>query len=316
VDRLETMRVYVAVAEARGFAAAARRLAMSPPAVTRAVAAVEKRIGAQLLRRSTRVVKLTEAGERFLVDCKRILAAIDDAEEAAAGSQGALRGLLSITASVMFGKLFVAPLLLEFLAQHREVTGRALLLDRVVDLLEEGIDVAVRIAPLEADSLAVATRVGAVGRVACASPAYLAAHGVPKTPRDLSRHRAVVFAHGAAPADWQFHVDGAIQLVRPKAELIVNSTEVTLEAAVAGRGITMALSYQVMRELAEGRLVRVLEEFEPPAVPVHVIYTGGIRAPARARAFARFAVERLRAEPALRIEGFSAKRKRTALAMR
>ena len=302
VDRLETMRVFVAVAEARGFAAAARRLAMSPPAVTRAVAAVERRVGAQLIRRSTRVVKLTDAGERFLVDCKRILAAVQDAEASAAGAAGELRGPLTVTASVMFGELFVAPLLLDFLALHPLVTVQALLLDRVVDLVEEGVDVAVRIARLDEKSSAVASRVGWVRAVACASPAYLANHGAPKRPDDLAIHRAIVFAQGATPVGWPFRIDGKVQVVRPPPHLLVNSTAVSVAAAVAGRGITMALSYQVMRELRDGRLVRVLEPFETEEVPIHVLQSEGRRAPARVRAFAKFMVERLRADPSLRID--------------
>src|SRR5262245_52967647 len=190
MDRLDAMRVFIAVAEAQGFAAAARRLAMSPPAVTRAVAALEERLGARLLHRTTRMVRLTEAGTRFLADCRRILGEIEGAEASAAGAYASPRGQLTLTAPVMFGRMHVAPLVLDFLARHRDVSIRLVMLDRIADLMEEGIDVAVRIAHLP-DSALTALRVGAVRRVVCASPAYLKAHGTPEAPADPARFAAL-----------------------------------------------------------------------------------------------------------------------------
>ena len=187
------MRVFVAVAEAQGFAAAARRLALSPPAVTRAVSALEERIGARLLHRTTRLVRLTEAGQRFLADAKRILGEIDEAEASAAGAYAAPRGQIAVTAPVMFGRMHVAPIVLDFLERHPQVSVRLVLLDRIADLMEEGFDVAVRIAHLP-DSSLTALKVGAVRRVVCASPEYLERHGTPQTPADLCtvrRHRDV-----------------------------------------------------------------------------------------------------------------------------
>lgn len=300
VDRLETMRVFVAVAEARGFAAGARRLAMSPPAVTRAVAALEKRLGVALLGRSTRTVKLTEAGERFLVDAKRILADLAEVESVAAGSQTELRGSLTVTAPVLFGRMFVAPIVLELLDRHPHVRARVALLDRVVGLLDEGVDVAVRIATLPEGSTDTAHRVGQVRRVVVAAPAYLARHGRPETLEQLAQHDAVVFSHGPAVPEWSFVVSGKPALVRPRARLLVSSTELSIAAAVAGAGVTHALSYQVAADVRAGRLEVLLAPFERPPTPVHVVSREGRRAPARVRAFVELAVARLRAETELR----------------
>jgi DNA-binding transcriptional LysR family regulator len=295
VDRLESMRVFVAVAEAQGFASAARRLGMSPPAVTRAVGALEERIGTRLLHRTTRVVRLTEAGSQFLADCRRILGELEDAEASAAGSHADPRGLLAVTAPVMFGRMFVAPLVLDFLARHPRVTARTLFLDRVADLIDEGLDVAVRIAHLPDSSLR-AVRVGSVRRVVCASPDYLAARGTPRSPADLTQLDAIAFSLGASPEDWSF---ASGETVSPPARLTVNSNDVAIAAAVAGRGVTRVLSYQVAPELRAGRLEIVLADFEPPPIPISVVYAEGRRAAAKVRAFVDFAVERLRAESSL-----------------
>lgn len=303
MDRLDSLRIFVAVAEESGFAAAARRLGLSPPAVTRAVAALEERIGAHLLQRTTRVVRLTDAGARFLADCKRILAELEEAEAAAAGSHAALSGRLCITAPVMFGRLQVAPLLLDFLAQHPRVTVQLLLFDRIVDLMEEGVDLAVRIAHLP-DSSLTAIRVGQVRRVVCAAPDFLAREGRPRRPADLAALPAVAFAGGEAAPDWSFGGageggrgdGGRRESVRPRAQLLVNSNEVAIAAALAGRGVIRALSYQVAAEVAAGRLEILLVEYEPPPLPVHLVHVAGRRASARLRGFLDFAVERLRAQ--------------------
>src|SRR5262245_51390129 len=202
MDRLATMRVFIAVAEGAGFAAAARRLGMSPPAVTRAVSALEDRIGTRLLHRTTRSVRLSEAGIRYLADCKRILGEIEEAEASAAGAHAEPGGQIAVTAPIMFGRIHVAPILLDFLARYPQVTARTILVDRVVDLMDEGLDVAVRIADLPDSSLS-AVRVGRVRRVVCASPKYLAARGTPQTPADLAQHNAIIFAQ-ATSAEWSF----------------------------------------------------------------------------------------------------------------
>jgi len=293
------MRVFVGVAEAEGFASAARRLGLSAPAATRAVAALEERVGTRLLHRTTRIVRLTEAGARFLADCKRILAEIDEAESSAAGSHAEPSGQLTVTAPVMFGRMHVAPIVLAFLAQYPRVVGRALLLDRVVDIIEEGIDVAVRIAHL-ADSSLTATRVGAVRRVVCASPGYLARRGVPKAPAEIAEHDAIAFAPSAWREEWSFASGAKTVTVSPHAQLIVNTADVAVAAAVAGRGLTRVLSYQIAPELRAGTLAIVLAEFEPPPLPIHVVHAEGRRASAKVRAFVDFAAERLRAASALK----------------
>ena len=301
MDRLAAMRAFVAVAEEGGFTPAARRLAISPPVVTRQVAALEQHIGARLLERTTRQVRITEAGARYLIDCRRLLAELDDIEAAVGGLHGAPRGPLGITASVMFGRMFVAPLLIEFLAKYPEVIARALLVDRVIDLLEEGIDVAVRIAKLE-DSTLTAAKVGSVRRVTCASPGYLKRHGAPRTPRDLADHRCFVFSTERTPPSWAFEHGGAHVSFRPRSALLVNSSEVGIDAALSGAGVTRALSYMVASHVRAGRLQLILEDYEAEPLPIHVLYREGRRAPARVRAFVDFVVARLRADKALALD--------------
>lgn len=299
MDRFEAMRVFAAVAELQGFAPAARRLRLSAPAVTRAVATLEDRLGARLLHRTTRVVRLTEAGMRYLADCKRILAEVEEAEAAAAGSHAEPRGQLVITAPLMFGRLHVAPIVLDFLKRHPDVVARTLYLDRVVDLVEEGIDAAVRIGPLP-DSSLTAIRVGSMRRIVCASPAYLRARGIPRSPADLAGHDAIVFSGVALPRGWSFEVDGRRQAASPRVRLEVNSAEAAIDAAAAGQGVTRVLYYQAARALRAGRLRVILDGFEPPPSPVHVVHVEGRRVAARVRAFVDFAVRRLRANPLLR----------------
>jgi DNA-binding transcriptional LysR family regulator len=303
MDRLKGMRVFVAVAEQQGFAAAARRLGLSAPAATRAVAALEARIGSRLLQRTTRALRLTEAGARYLADCKRILAEIEEAEASAAGSHRDPRGQLGVTAPVMFGRMHVAPLLLDFLDGHPQVTARLVLLDRVADLLEEGLDVALRIAHLP-DSALQAVRVGSMRRVVCAAPGYLARHFTPTQPAELERLTAITFGAASAGGEWSFAGAQATNpratlRVTPPSRLTVNAADVAIAAAVAGKGVTRVLSYQVAPELAAGRLVVLLEAYEPPPIPVHLVHLAGRRPDAKLRAFVDFAVARLRANPAL-----------------
>lgn len=299
MDRLDSMRIFVAVAEAGGFAPAARRLALSPPAVTRAVAAVEERIGARLLHRTTRVVRLTEAGTRFLEDCRRILAEVDEAEAAAAGLHAEPRGPVAVTAPVLFGRLHVAPVLFEVAGRYPGLVVRSFFIDRIVHLAEEGYDVAVRIAELPDSGLS-AVRVGTVRRVVCASPAYLAAHGTPRSPAELAQHEAIPFSRGPSTRDWVFHQAGRTETAEPRTRLIVNQADVAVAAAVAGHGLTRVLSYQAAAEIRAGRLQLVLEEFEPPPIPIQVVHQEGRRASARVRALVDFLAEGLRADPTLR----------------
>lgn len=283
MDRFEAMRVFVTVATAGGFAPAARRLGLSPPAVTRAIAALEERVGTRLLHRTTRVVRLTEAGERFLADCRRILAEVEDAEAAAAGSHRELRGSLGVTASAMFGRLRVTPLVLDFLRRHPGLEIRTLFVDRVVGLVEEGMDVAVRIGHLP-DSALSAIRVGSVRRLVCAAPAYLAARGAPATPADLAAHDVVAFS-GLGPArEWIFREGTGSVTAAVAPRFTTNLPDVAIAAACDGHGLTMLLSYMVAGELARGALVPVLAGWEPPPIPVHVVHGAGRQASARVRA--------------------------------
>jgi DNA-binding transcriptional LysR family regulator len=294
MDQLDGMRVFVAVAESGGFAPAARQLRLSPPVVTRAIAALERRLGARLLNRTTRQMHLTEAGQRFLADCKRIIAELQDAEALARNAHVEPQGLLTVTAPVMFGRMHIAPLLFDFLERHPKVDARAMFVDRIVNLIEEGFDVALRIGTL-ADSSLTAIKVGTVRRVVVASPAYLATHGAPRTPADVENHRAI----GSGRAPWRFR-GATASTQQPRMQLTVNGGDVAIASALAGQGLARPLSYQVDEELRDGRLQVVLADYEPPAQPVQLVYPEGRQAAAKVRAFVDFAAARLRAHPALR----------------
>ncbi|MCU0941668.1 MAG: LysR family transcriptional regulator [Hydrogenophaga sp.] len=299
MDKLEHLRVLVAVADSGNLAGAARRLGHSPPAVSRAMDQLEARIGAQLLVRTTRRVRFTEAGERFVADCRRLLGELDEAEALAGGSFREPQGVLSITASSMFGRLHVTPLVLDFMARHARVHVRTLFVDRIVHLVDEGYDVAVRIAHLP-DSGLTAVRVGSVRRVMVAAPGYLQAHGEPRTAADLARHAGIGFLPmGGASTPWALYAQGERTPVTLETPLVANTGEMAIAAAVAGRGITRALSYQVAEDVAAGRLRLVLVDHEPPPIPVHLVYPAGRKAAAKVRVFVDMAVDHLRALPVL-----------------
>ena len=255
---------------------------------------LEERCGAKLLHRTTRVVRVTDAGASYLAQCKRILAEVAEAEAQASSSQRELSGPLSITAPTMFGRLHVAPIALAFMKQHPRVNLRVTFSDHVIDLYEQNVDVAVRIAALS-DSNLHATRVGGVRRVVCASPAYLRARGTPKEPADLLQHDLISFAAEGEPLFWTFHVDGKPQRLRTVPRLVVNSVDTALQAARAGYGLTKLVSYQVASAIAARELRVVLSEYEGPEVPVQVVRTEGKAASARVRAFLEYAVRGLRA---------------------
>ncbi|MDP2130807.1 MAG: LysR family transcriptional regulator [Erythrobacter sp.] len=292
MDRYRAMRVFVRIAETGGFAETARQLHMSPPAVTRAVAALEETIGTRLLTRTTRAVKLTEAGARYVEDCRRVLAAIEEAEAAAAGSYATPTGTLAVTSSVLFGQNYVMPIMTEFLDLHPQVTGRMLLFDRVVNLVDEGIDVAIRIGHLP-DSSYTAIRVGSVRRVICGAPRYLEDKGLPRHPNDLANHRIIAATSAWTSLEWRFGTDGAIA-VNVKPALFSNSNEAAIGAARSGWGLTRALSYQIGPDLIASHLQIVLEDFEQPPLPIHIVHPEGRNASAKVRAFIDFARDRLR----------------------
>ena len=292
------MQVFVAVAEEQGFAAAARRLNQSAPAVTRAVAGLEEHLGVKLLNRTTRHVRATEAGERYLEDARRILAEVQAAEEAAAGINAAPRGRLVVTAPLLFGRRYVMPGIVDYLRRYPEVQVDALFLDRTVKLVEEGVDVGLRIGELPDSSLR-ALRVGAVRRVLVASPDYLETRGIPDTPHGLSEHTVIASNAGNYAPGWRFHFPDGEESVRVQPRLTVTSNDSAIEAALQGLGITRLLSYQAADEIAAGRLVTLLEAFEPPASPVHIIHRSGPRSPGKIRVFIDLIAERIRTEPAL-----------------
>jgi DNA-binding transcriptional LysR family regulator len=293
VNRFHEMTVFLAVAEARSFAAAARRLEMSAPTVTRSVAALEHRLGVLLLVRTTRSLRLTEAGERYAADCRRILDDVEQADDAAAGVMGAPRGALSITAPAFFGELHVMPAVLGYLRAHREVSVRTLLVDRVVNLLDEGVDVAVRIGALP-DSTLTAVPVGQVRRVVCAAPAFLQEHGEPRDLDALPRFCTITAAMEGRGTQWRFQQDGQARRLSVDSQLTVTSFQAAVLAACEGWGLTQVVSYQVARHLASGALQVVLRGFELPPMPVHVVYPEGRKSSAKVRSFVDFCVDALR----------------------
>ncbi len=297
MDRWQAMKVFVKVAEAGGFAAAARPLNMSPPAVTRTISALEETIGVRLLTRTTRAVKLTEAGSRYLDDCRRILTDIADAEASAAGLHADPSGDLRVTGPAMFGQMHVVPILLAYLDQYPSVTVHSVFVDRIVNIIDEGMDVAIRIGHLPASGLS-AVKVGTIRRVVCGAPSYLAAHGVPQSPSDLARHRIIAPTAAWASHEWQFGKDKKTSVtVHPR--LLCNTNDAAIAAAEQGFGLTRVLSYQVAPALRDGRLQAVLSEYEEHAIPVHVVHTEGRRASAKVRAFVDLAVDHLRANRSL-----------------
>ncbi|MBB1626991.1 LysR family transcriptional regulator [Achromobacter sp. UMC71] len=293
MNRFHEMSVFLAVAEAQSFAAAARRLAMSAPAVTRSVAALERRLGTLLLVRTTRSLRLTEAGQRYAADCRRILDDVEQADDAAAGAMAAPRGSLHITAPSRFGELHVMPAVLGYLREHREVTVRALLVDRVVNLMDEGVDVAVRIGALP-DSSLTAIAVGHVRRVVCASPGFLQRFGTPDTPDALAQFCTITAAMEGRGNQWRFLQDGQPRRLPMASQLTVTSFQAAVKAACEGWGLTQVVSYQVARHLASGALQVVLRDYELPPLPVHVVYPEGRKSSAKVRSFVDFCVDALR----------------------
>ena len=297
--RLEMMAIFVAVAEEQSFAGGARRLNLSAPAVTRAVAALEERLGVKLLTRTTRYVRLTDAGQRYLEDARRILHDADEADEAAAGINAEPRGHLAVTAPVLFGRMFVIPGIVDYLQRFQTMEVSAIFLDRVVNMLEEGIDVGIRIGELP-DSSTRAIRVGHVRQVLCASPSYLAEKGIPKSPDALSHHSLIVAAAGSWSAiEWKFLDGDKIMTHKIKPRLSVTSNDAAIAAAAQGLGITRVLSYQVAPFLASGQVRTLLSKYEPHRLPIHVLHREGRYASAKVRTFVDLMVERLRADQIL-----------------
>jgi DNA-binding transcriptional LysR family regulator len=295
MDRIDELSVFLAIAEAGSLAGAARHTRRSPPAVTRILGELEARLGVRLAERTTRRLALTDAGKRLAEHARRLTGEFEDAMRDVAGEAAAPRGRLRISAPLSFGRMHVMPAVTAFLDAQPHVTAELSLEDRAVDLIEEGIDVALRIAELRESSL-VARRIGAVRRVVVASPRYLETHRAPRRPADLARHDVVLFANDVNGPLWRF----GEQEVRVAARLQTNRAEAAIAAAREGKGVVRALSYQVAPGLADGSLVRLLRDYEPPPIPVQFVFPGGRFMSARLRAFLDFAVPRLSRLRALR----------------
>jgi DNA-binding transcriptional LysR family regulator len=294
MDRLEGMSVLLAVVEEGSLSAASRRLRTPLATVSRKVAELERHLGAQLLVRTSRRIQLTDAGRAYVDAARRILEQVEEAERNAAGEHSAPRGELDVTAPIVFGRTHVLPIAIDFLKAHKDIDIRLLLNDRQVNLVEEQIDVAIRIGHL-VDSELRATKVGEVRRVACASPAYIAERGAPRTPHELSVHDGVTFRGFKTAPEWRYRGDNSAWTAEPRKRLAVNSTEAAVAAAAAGLGVVRLLSYQVEQEVGSGALAPILEDFAPEPLPVSLVYPEASLRLHKVRAFLDWTAPRLRA---------------------
>jgi DNA-binding transcriptional LysR family regulator len=284
MDRIDAMQAFVTVADLEGFAPAARKLGLSPSAVTRLIAALEEHLGARLLQRTTRQVTLTDAGSRYLERVRRILADVGEAEDAVEGERIRPGGRLVISAPVGFGRLHVSPVVSAYLKRYPEVGADLRLSDRLINLLEEGVDLAVRIGHLP-DSTLVARHVGEMRRIVVASPEYLKAHGEPKRPTEISAHDTIQFGAMTAAPDWRFVEDDSEIRVSPTPRFATNSADAAIQHAEAGGGLTRVLAYQAAALLKAGRLKIVLAKFEQPPLPIHIVYPTSRLLSAKVRTF-------------------------------
>jgi DNA-binding transcriptional LysR family regulator len=293
MDKLHLMTVFAAVAEEQGFAAAGRRLNMSPPAVTRAIATLERELGVILLTRTTRYVRTTDAGARYLEDARRIIRDVDLANEAALGVNAEPKGHLSVTAPVIFGQRYIIPGVVDYLQRYPSTQVETVLLDRVVNLLEEGFDAGIRIGELP-DSSMRAKKVGHVRVLLVASEEYLQKQGIPRTLEDLKNHRLISSSAGSMSHDWQFSDKGKKTPFRIHPRLKVSTNQAAINAALQHFGITRVISYQVADELAQGKLKIVLEKFELPKLPIHIVHREGRLSSSKVRSFIDLMSERLK----------------------
>jgi DNA-binding transcriptional LysR family regulator len=291
MDRIDAMQAFAAVADLRGFAPAARKLGLSPSGVTRLVAALEERLGARLLQRTTRSVALTDVGARYLERIKRILADVEEAEGSVQDERRRPSGRLVVSAPIGFGRLHVSPVMSAYLKRYSEVSGELRLSDRVINLVEDGVDLAVRIGHL-ADSSLVARQVGEMRRIVVASSAYLKQHGEPKTPEAIASHATIQFGATAAPPDWRFMVGGNEIRVTPTPRFITNSADAAIQYAAQGGGLTRVMFYQAAEAIKAKRLRIVLAKFEPPPLPIHIVYPTSRLLSAKVRTFIDLVTER------------------------
>lgn len=293
MDRLDDLELFVCIVEAGSLVGAARRLRLSAPSVTRRLGELERRFGTRLIERNTRRLAATEVGRRLATHARNLLADFENVLRDTVGEAAVPSGNLRISAPLLFGRRHLAPVVLDYLKSFPEVSAELVLTDRPVDLIEEGIDVALRIARLE-DSSLVLRRIGSVRRIVVASPAYLARNGSPRRPEELARHDVVLFFNHANSADWRFsEAGGRDRVVRVAARFRVNRAEAAIVAAREGHGVLSVLSYQVAAELAEGSLVRLLRRFERPPIPVQLVVPTARLMPPRVRSFLDFAQPRL-----------------------
>ncbi|MGH6642375.1 MAG: LysR family transcriptional regulator [Bradyrhizobium sp.] len=284
MDRIDAMQAFVTVADLQGFAPAARKLGLSPSGVTRLIVALEERIGARLLQRTTRQVALTDAGARYLERARRILSDVEEAESAAEGERTRPGGRLVVSAPNGFGRLHVSPVMSAYLKRYPEVTADLRLSDRMINLVEEGVDLAVRIGHLP-DSTLVARHVGEMRRIVVASKEYLKRRGEPRTPEAIATHDTIHFGAMTAEPDWRFVADGKEIRVSSAPRFASNSADAAIQYAEAGGGLTRVLAYQAADSLKAGRLKIVLAPFAPPALPIHIVYPTSRLLSAKVRTF-------------------------------
>lgn len=294
MNRLESMHVLLEVVDAGSLSAAGRKLGMPLATVSRKISQLETQLKARLLIRSTRQLTLTDAGRDYVAASRGILNDVYEAERAVSGEYSAPRGDLVITAPVVFGRLHVLPMICEFLQVYPDVNVRLMLGDRMVNLVEDRVDLALRIGELP-DSGLIASGLGSIRRVVCASPVYLAEHGEPRHPRDLREHQCISFESLTAAATWRFKVDAILLAVPIQSRLVVTSAEAAIDAAICGLGVTCVLSYQAESALRAHKLQLLLQPFEPAPVRVSFLYSDQGRLPLKLRALLDFAVPRLRA---------------------
>jgi DNA-binding transcriptional LysR family regulator len=294
VDRLDSMKVLLAVTEAGSLSAASRVLGAPLATVSRKISDLEAHLGTRLLIRSSRKLALTDAGQNYVIACKRILEQVADAERAAAGEYNAPRGELTLAAPIAFGRRRILPVAADFLKAYPDIDLRITLSDRISHILDEHIDLAIRIGEL-ADSAFIAKRVGEVRKVVCASPEYFSMRGTPAKPADLAAHDCITFDALMSANAWIFPVGKQEEAVTVRSRLVINTAEAAVDAAIAGVGIARVLSYQVARALQEGKLVLALQAYEAPSWPVSLVHAGQGPLPLKVRAFLDFAAPRLRA---------------------
>jgi len=295
MDRLRALEIFIEIAETGSLSAAARKLSLSAPTVTRVLGEFEESLGVLLFHRTTRAVTLTDPGRTFLLDARRIVSDYEEARDAVRGAHRVPKGLLRLTAPVLFGQHYVLPVIMKFMDIYESVKTEAVFLDRVVNLVEEDFDLAVRIGTLP-ESRMMATRLGAVRRVICGHPSYFEKYGVPQTPSDLIDHRIAAVMQLTKPREW--HFKGRVSAkIEPR--LFTTSVQAGIEAAKSGWGLTRVLSYQIGEDISSGQLQTVLTEFEPEPLPIHIVHAEGRTASAKVRAFIDVARDLIRNNPFL-----------------